>query len=232
MMKSAQFLFLLTASFVATAFAQQIGYLDLTATTAKERVREPKGARGFSCGRADHTYYPEIMVQLLWLDSVRYTLGEEVTFEVKIQNIGREPITVPWAANLADFEPHDPAASYSYLEGTISLGFAKGKQEFFIFANSYGSPEVAGTLRQLRPEEWVVVRGRSQLLTSDTWVLQEFRNANSMSMRVRADFMLSNTQFLPAGNHEKPTENSSCVNINTKRSSQLDVAIHRVMNPN
>lgn len=85
---------------LSSAAAQQIGYLDLTAGTDAPRVREPEGLGGGTCGGSDHTYYPEILVQLEWLDDTKYSLGEPVKFEVKIQNGGKTPITIPWGTNL------------------------------------------------------------------------------------------------------------------------------------
>jgi len=136
---------------LSSAVAQQIGYLDLTAATDAPRIREPEGVGGITCGGSDHTYYPEVLVQLEWLDDTKYSLGELVKFEVKIQNAGRTPITIPWSANLADLEPKDPAISHTYRKATVSLEFGRGPGDLSIFASFYGSPDIPATLRELQP---------------------------------------------------------------------------------
>jgi len=130
---------LLLAMFLFCQFstAQQIGSLDIT-TASRNRHHEPEGVGGGICGIASHAYYPEVVVSLLSLDNTQYNLGESVNFDVKIQNIGKESITLPWAPNLADFEPQDELATYTYLQGTVSLHFTVEKRELAIYSSFYG----------------------------------------------------------------------------------------------
>ena len=41
---------------------------------------------------------------LAYLDKTSYSMGEEITFEVKIQNTGREAIEMPWTSHLGDLD--------------------------------------------------------------------------------------------------------------------------------
>jgi hypothetical protein len=212
---------------LASAVAQQIGYLDLTTATDAPRIREPEGVGGGSCGGSDHTYYPEVLVQLEWLDDTKYTLGETVKFEVKIQNVGRIPITVPWSANLADLEPKDPAISYTYRIATVSIEFGRVPGDLSIFASFYGSPNVPATLRELQPGEWFLVRGTADLLADGDWVRKNLRGSDHVDVKSSAGFMLNTVRFLPRGKNGKPTENSTCINLTTKKAGDLGVSIYR-----
>ena len=66
----------------------------------------------------------QVTATLLSLDRTIYPLGEQVTFEHKIQNTGKDPVIVPWTPNLGDLEPIDPNASYEYRVGVVVLTFA------------------------------------------------------------------------------------------------------------
>jgi hypothetical protein len=217
--------FVATLLFSPFAMPQEIGTLDLTAVILRERLREPKGVGGGSCVGIEHAHYPEISVSLTSLDRPQYTLGEDVVFEVIVRNLGKDSVVLPWAENVADFEPPDPSTPYSYLKGTISLEVGAGKQTFPIFDSFYGMSERPGTLKELRSGESVVIRGRTQLQTSANWVMEEFRREPFMDATVRAGLGINTVRFDPEGNHGKPGEASSCVNMSVRRANQLKVTI-------
>ena len=217
-------------AFSQIAIAQQIGLLDLTTAIEKDRLREPEGMGGVSCGSSDHTDYPEVAISLTSLDRTQYALGEDVRFEVKIQNVGKDPVVLPWAENVADFEPQDPAVQYSYREGTVSLRIGSVEENFLIFSSFYGSTERPESLKVLRRGEWVTVRGRTQLTTSDDWVFKRFRNNTLVNTQVKPDLMLNKVTFQPRGKNGKPTEESSCVNVRTRSMNQLPVTIFPPLN--
>jgi hypothetical protein len=219
-----------TLAFSQLAIGQQVGSLDLTTIIAKDRLREPEGVGGGSCGWGDHAEYPEVAVSLTSLDRSQYALGEEVTFEVKVQNVGRYPVVLPWSGDLADFEPQDPTVVYSYREGTISLRIGSAEENFLIFSSFYGSTERPESLKILRTEEWVTVRGRTRLATSDDWLFQRFRDNPLVNAQVKPDLVLNKVMFQPKGKNGKPTEESSCMNVRTRSVNQLPVTIFPPLN--
>ncbi len=208
--------------------AQQIGSLDIPITSRK-RLREPGGIGGGSCGGVEHAHYPEAAVSLLSLDNTQYEFGQDVAFEIKIQNVGKDPIILPWGGELADFEPTDRLAIYTYLQGTVSLHFVAKKRELPIYSSFYGSTLHVGTLKDLEPGEWVIVRGQAKLEAFDGSFSPAFGNNDFVSTEVGADFMLNKVTFLPKGEGGKPRETSSCVNVRTQRANQLKSTIFRRM---
>jgi hypothetical protein len=140
------------------------------------------------------------------------------------------PSSLPWAENVADFEPQNPTVQYSYREGTVSLRIGNAEENFLIFSTFYGSTERPESLKVLRGGEWVTVRGRTQLDTNDDWVFTRFRNNRLVNAQVRPDLMLNKVTFQPKGKNGKPTEESSCINVRTRSMNQLPVTIFPPLN--
>ena len=79
----------------STILAQEVGYLDLTDPVHRQRIHSPNGGgTGGFCGGggSDSSAIPEITVVLVSIDKRAYSIGEEVTFEVRIENTGRYSI--------------------------------------------------------------------------------------------------------------------------------------------
>ena len=76
----------------------------------------------------------EVTATIVSLDKMRYRIGEEVTFEVKILNSGKKTIIVPWTPHLGDLEPADPRSSYKYRVGVVVLSFSDPEGNEFCLA--------------------------------------------------------------------------------------------------
>ncbi|PYU17544.1 MAG: hypothetical protein DMG32_27785 [Acidobacteria bacterium] len=72
----------------SVVFAQEVGYLDLTGPAPSQRVRSPTGGAGGFCGGTEFPKFPEVTLTLVSLDKPVYSIGEDVTFEVRIENSG------------------------------------------------------------------------------------------------------------------------------------------------
>jgi hypothetical protein len=92
----------LAASVVA---AQEIGWLDLTDLHPRDRIRAPHTVGAECGGGSGFTPNNEITITLESLDKASYSLGEEVTYEVKVQNSGKTPIEIPWTPHSSELEP-------------------------------------------------------------------------------------------------------------------------------
>jgi len=127
---------------------REIGYIDLTDPPFRESSRHPRTEAG-GCADGD-SVVRQVTVTLQALDKTIYRFGEEITFEIGIQNTGKEVILVPWTPDLADLEPTDPKANYKYLIGVVILVFKDFKDRIFSLSESlYGSPNIPGTIRDL-----------------------------------------------------------------------------------
>jgi uncharacterized repeat protein (TIGR01451 family) len=198
-----------------TAFTQEIGWLDLTDLHPRERIRSPHAVGGECGGSASFDSSPSVDVTLMYLDKTSYSLGEEVTYEVKIQNTGKVPIEIPWTVHLGDLEPADPSEAYTYLHATVSLDFveADSNRSFSIYANSYGAANIAGTTRKLLPGESAFVRARQKLDSYEEWWQKKINDSSGVNVIVSADLLLNKVIYSPGEKTDDATDHSVCVQL-------------------
>lgn len=215
------------AFFAAATAAQDVGYLDLTDPVSRQRIRLP-GLTGFGTSCILHSPDgSEIAVTLLSLDKEFYSMEDYVTFEVRVQNSGLPSIYIPWTPHSAEIEPSSPTVSYTYRKATVILTFVDPDSQlaFSLFSHSYGSTDVPGTLRELQPGQWVVIRGRERLHELyDNGLRRKIWEAQPLKLKVRAGFLISNVTYSP-NEKEGAAENSECASWQPRKSNQLDVAL-------
>ena len=173
-----------------SAVAQEIGYIDFSGLTVRESTRHPR-THGSACGSSPHSRpsRSQVKVTLLSLDKTIYQIGEELTFEVKVQNTGTAPLVIPWTPHFADLEPNDLRAPCKYLAGVVVVQFKDSKQHWFASEALYGATDVPGTLLELRPGQRFTVRGREriQILVPDRGP-DQFNESSSVETRVHCWF--------------------------------------------
>ena len=59
---------------------------------------------------------------LLWLDRSEYRVGEEEKFEVQIENVGSQPISIPFSPHVADLQAEDPGQQFGYSTLIVHYG--------------------------------------------------------------------------------------------------------------
>ena len=212
-----------------TAFTQEIGWLDLTDLHPRERIRSPHSRSGECGGGASFDNSPQVDITLMYLDKASYSLGEEVTYEVKIQNTGKEPIEIPWTAHLGDLEPTDATEPYTYLDATVTLDFATpdSSHSFSIYAYSYGAENIAGTTRKLLPGESAFVRARQQLDSYEEWLQKSSKDSSELNVMVSADLFMNKVNYAPGEKDDAGTDHSACINIfRHKAGTPFDVVLH------
>jgi len=160
------------------------------------------------------------------LDKMRYRIGEEVTFEVKILNSGKKTIIVPWTPHLGDLEPADPRSSYKYRVGVVVLSFSDPEgNEFSVSESLYGSWSVSGSLRELSPGEWFTVRGRKTVeFVGHNWGQKEFQDSGFVEAKVTGFYRQDNGTYSP-NNGGKDTQ--WCIPFPCQRGNQIDVTIEQ-----
>jgi len=146
---------------------------------------------------------------------------------VKIQNTGKEPIEIPWTPHLGDLEPADSSQSCTYLAAAVSLDFTEpiSNRWFFIYANSYGSSNVAGTTRKLLPGESVFVRARRELDTYEELWQRKIVESSPLNVKVSANRMLNKVTYSPGEKSDAAIEKSVCIPLGTTLGAPLDAAL-------
>jgi hypothetical protein len=206
----------------STVLAQEIGYIDLTDPPFRESSRHPR-TQTSGCAGGD-SVTRQVTVTLQSLDKTVYRLGEEITFEVGIQNTGEETILIPWTPDLADLEPTDPKAAYKYLIGVVILVFKDPKDRTFPLSESlYGSLNVPGTVRELTHGQSFTVRGRTTIkFLSPEWGKEDLTESSTVDAKVSGYFREDNAKYSPdaAG---KLTE--LCIPMRSTKANERDTTL-------
>lgn len=148
-----------------SSVSQEAGYKDLVDIELRT-AEAPIGGGSGSCGGASHELPPRtsLDITLLSLDKSRYVMGDDLEFVVKITNKGNEPVLLPWDPHEADFEEKASGDGYRYVNVSVLLELSDGREkELMAGWDLLGSPDVAGSLLELQPGNWVQVRAKSKL---------------------------------------------------------------------
>ena len=111
--------------------AQEVGYLDLLDVMPRTQLRAPAppppvcdengctvlggiGGGSIGCGAGSPDDPRALKTTLVFLDRLTYKAGDSVEMEIRIENVGRVAIEVPWSPHLADLQPADESARFSY----------------------------------------------------------------------------------------------------------------------
>jgi hypothetical protein len=165
------------------------------------------------------------MVTLMKLDKDSYSMGEQVTFEVKVENTGKETIEIPWTPDLGDLEPLDPTQSYSYRSAAFVLLFTVPDSGHYIQLArfSYGSPDLPGSIRKLQPGQWLLVKASGKTDANDKWWLEESKGSASLSVKATAGLVLTATTYSSDGQGGSALE--KCLPMSRKKANEVDVAL-------
>lgn len=206
----------------SVTLAQGIGWLDLTDLHPRERIRTPRTISG-RCGGGGSEPIPSASITLTYLDQTSYSVGEEVTYEVKIQNTGKEPIELPWTPHLGDLEPVDPSQAYTFLDAAILLDFTEpvSNRSFSLCSTSYGSLNMAGTTRTLLPGESVFVRARQKLQAQEEWWQSKIAESSPLKMKVSANLALNEVSYTPGAKRDG-MDQSVCIPLRRTLGAPLD----------
>lgn len=161
------------------------------------------------------------------LDKTSYAMGEEVSFEVKIQNSGKEPIDMPWTPNSADLEPADASKSYTYLHAAVSLKFTESvsNRSFSVYANSYGSPDVPGTIQKLQPGQWIYVRASRKIEVYEDWWWTKVKDSAPLDVTASAGLMLGKVTYSPGDKNNPAVDHYVCIPLVTKLGAASNVTL-------
>jgi hypothetical protein len=217
---------LLSSAATLNALAQEIGYVDVSGGPFHESSRHPRTFSGGCGASGGDSREPQVTVTLLSLDQTIFPLGERVTFELKIQNTGKDAVIVPWTPNLSDLEPLESKASYKYRTGVVVLTFEDPEQrEFPVGQSLYGSADVPGTLRKLAPGQWFTLRGRVKVeRDSPDWGQDELAEFGWVEAKVSGYFREDNASYSPEHGGRL---SEFCIPMRSKSANELTVTLER-----
>jgi len=160
--------------------AQEVASLDLTNVERRVDLRRPKAISTVTAGysgtqQTTGCFDPAkkrgaLQASIVSLDRTHYQLGDEPTFEVKLENTGSTLIKIPFSPHLADLQPENPGQKFGYSELHITLWIAAGNHWSTNTGGDvtlYGAEDHKRTIVTLNPGEWVRIIGKGQLSLED-----------------------------------------------------------------
>jgi len=109
-----------------------------------------------------------LRIMLLPLARNAFQPGEDVIYEIKIENTGKQARIIPWDPNIADVEPTGPS-QYDYKQASVSLWFTSENKvtEASQVSLLYGTEEDTGSTLQLEPGQSARIRAKAPLSFHD-----------------------------------------------------------------
>jgi hypothetical protein len=121
-------------------------------------------------------------------------IGEDLTYEVKLENTGNRTVKIPWMPSPRDIEPTTPGP-YEYQMAGLApeLVDSSGQVKVLEAVAIYGSGATS-TTRELAPGQWVRIRAKSRLNLRGP-DLASFVSAGQDSVRVGVVWSLYRVSF-------------------------------------
>jgi hypothetical protein len=198
-------LLLLLSSDCASLRAQEKAYLDATHTQIRHRLRDPAtGGSGFRSSWTEGQKAPPqpLALSLKILGRADFARDDVFEYEVQIRNTSQQPVEIPWDLNSADIEPADPRASYQYQTTAIYVHAKIGENRAISMEGPillFGSPSIASTMIRLEPGEWVRIRAKGKVRSSnpnDAWPPSTL-TSKDVDGTLEASLILDSSSFSP-----------------------------------
>lgn len=185
---------------LAIAFQVQKGdILDITRISLSTEEKRTGGGQGGGA-YAGHIRAPKILPLRITLSSLNkssYQLGEEVIYDVILENITKNTIVIPWSPDRDKARPNSQNIPLGYREAFLSLVVKdeqKGEQ-FIAGQGLFGSELLRGSLKILAPGQKVRVRAPGQWAFLDAEVARRALTSLPRKIEVWVRFNLQERQF-------------------------------------
>ena len=151
---------------------------------------------------------------LVSLDRAEYKVGDEVAFEVTIENIGSTKVQIPFSPHLADLQPEDPGQKFAYLDLSVVLWLG-GRQwkttAAGVGAMLYGDDGHPGTILTLQPGESVRITGRDRIRPlEDSIVVAHIRKGDVID-HANAQATIAQTEMIVGATTSASVSQQMCV---------------------
>src|SRR6516165_5894688 len=191
--RSAATLLFLTGLWVNVA-AQDVASIDLTQISPRTDLRRPAQTsmtggsisgttESHACANIDLSV-GALRTTLVAVDHTQYQFGNEPVFEVRIENIGSQPLQIPVSPNLADLQPTNPSQKFEFLQLSVALWIGGQRWNANMGGGGflYGAESHPETLVSLHTGEWVRIIGKGKIeLPLDSGVTDFIRAGDAIN---------------------------------------------------
>jgi hypothetical protein len=176
---------------------QDDNFLDLVKAREEERKKEKRADQIISSSKefttskikvpifapgVSHAPPPKpspLKITLFNLDKTVYTVGDDVIFDILVENISQESVVIPWSSDIDKVIPADNSAPPGYRAAILKLIVADDGSRKYQFNGAiiYGSQLLAGSLKTLEPGYQVRIKvpGYFRFPMSDEKMIKELR---------------------------------------------------------
>jgi len=191
--RSAATLLFLTGLWVNVA-AQDVASIDLTQISPRTDLRRPAQTsmtggsisgttENHACANIDLSV-GALRTTLVAVDHTQYQFGNEPVFEVRIENVGTQPLQIPISSDLADLQPADPGQKFEFSQLFVALwiGGERWNANMGGGVSLYGAVNHPETLVSLHTGEWVRIVGKGKIeLPLDSGVTDSIRAGDAIN---------------------------------------------------
>lgn len=202
--------------FAATAGAQEVQFIDLTLEPQRVALRFPQpvlspSGKGFGSGGASGSVgdcAPDIRdphAAAVYLDGIneqRINPARPFVAEFRLVNTGRLPISIPVSPHLSDLQPADPSVPFTYLDLGLIVR-VRGDTGSTAYVRLYGAEDHNGTIRVLRPREWIRIKVNLKL---------DPQPPSCTSLKLEPGFWMHSNQFHATSGYFREDSMGICVN--------------------
>jgi hypothetical protein len=130
----------------------------------------------------------KITIEPFKTTSVRLS-GDELTYDVVLENISKEPFTIPGSPDERDAQSDD-----GYLQAYLNLKISDSRfGSVLISGNSiYGSSAVSGSLKRLNPGETARIRSKGILGIFNAEISEKIMPSLPREFQIRAEYLMTN----------------------------------------
>jgi hypothetical protein len=122
--------------------------------------------------------------------------------EFRLVNTGKLPISIPVSAHLSDLQPADPSVPFTYIDLGLVLR-VRGDVGSTASVRLYGAEDHSGTIRVLRPGEWIRIKANLQL---------DPQPQSCTSLKMQPGFWMHRNQFRATSGYFREDSTGICIN--------------------
>jgi hypothetical protein len=153
---------------VIPLFAQQVKFIDLTATDQRVELRYPPALPAQNGVGGDYSSisvgdcapdFRDPRSLTVYVQSVIASDGnpkKPFEAEFKVLNTGKVPLELPVSPHLSDLQPNDASAPFTYMSLALAI-FPVEDLSSIGFVELYGKADAPDTMITLKPGEWLKV---------------------------------------------------------------------------
>ncbi|HTK95891.1 MAG TPA: hypothetical protein VL382_09650 [Terriglobales bacterium] len=202
------------ATIIALAFsvvcaAQEVGRLDLVDRDIKGWQHRNLQVGGGCGGGCDHCKrQPELRISFVSVGDQTIDPAGETEIELKIENVGKKDILLPFVPDPADIEPKSQDYRFDEMLVSVLVYYPGGKDfQAVLAAASFYARESADYLR-LAPGQWASIRLKSSPLQRDEELVHLLQRKGELETRLGASLQVQAVQYHGGKN---PHEDHDCM---------------------